>query len=130
MSGSLMILSLLGVVIASSPENISKAMGSMCDIVKNALAVGMLLLVVLAAIVYAVGQDMGAETRARASVWATAMFTGALIAALIYILLPNILGFLVAGNAGAGNTWMTACCIDGGPAPGTDCMAGAVPAGP
>jgi hypothetical protein len=31
---------------------------------------------------------MGAETRARATVWATAMFTGALFAGIIYAITP------------------------------------------
>lgn len=63
---------------------------------KDVLAIGMLLLVVLAAVVYAVGQVMGAETRARASVWATAMFVGAIMGALLYIILPYVFDILMA----------------------------------
>ena len=58
----------------NAAENIQKALGGMCAIVQSSLAIGMLMLVVIAALVYAVGQVLGAETRARAAVWATAMF--------------------------------------------------------
>ena len=94
--GLFVALSLTGVLIASaSQDNIGKTLACLYDTIKSALAIGMLLLVVLAAIVYAVGQVLGAETRARASVWATAMFTGAIIGALLYILLPYILHTLL-----------------------------------
>ncbi|MBI5222842.1 hypothetical protein HY990_00305, partial [Candidatus Micrarchaeota archaeon] len=48
--------------------------------------------------IYAVGQVMGAETRARATVWATAMLLGALIAGVIYVLVPPILQAVVGGG--------------------------------
>ena len=73
----------------------------MCAIVQSSLAIGMLMLVVIAALVYAVGQVLGAETRARAAVWATAMFIGAIIGALIYILMPVIISQLMTGEATA-----------------------------
>ena len=110
------IMSLFSVAFAeTSPSNIGKAMMSLCGQIKSALAIGMMLLIVLAAITYAVGQMMGAETRARASVWATAMFVGALIGALIYIIMPFILGYLApdlfTGVPAAGGTpsWDSIC---------------------
>jgi len=97
--GLLTLFALFNVVLASGNEkNFAGTLFCLYDTVKKALAVGMLLLVVLAAIVYAVGQVMGAETRARASVWATAMFTGAIIGALLYILLPFVLSKLFEGD--------------------------------
>jgi hypothetical protein len=39
---------------------------------------------------------LGAETRARASVWATAMLTGAVIGILIYLITPMVLKALLA----------------------------------
>jgi len=105
------VLSLLNVVVAATPGNITVALGEFCATLKGALAVGMMLLVVLAAIIYAVGQVMGAETRARASVWATAMFVGALVGALIYIIMPYVLGFLISGASGA--DWVNKCCVSG-----------------
>jgi hypothetical protein len=46
---------------------------------------------VLAAGVYVMGQVLGAETRARATGWATALLTGAIIAAVLYMLVFHIL---------------------------------------
>ena len=70
---------------------IAKALQSLCVDVKAMLGVAMMLMVVSSAVVYSVGQTMGAETRARASVWATSMFNGAIIAALMYIIVPWML---------------------------------------
>ena len=56
-------------------------------------------LIVVAAVVYAAGQVMGAETRARASVWATSMIVGAVIGIIIYVLVPTILSTMMYGNA-------------------------------
>ncbi|HIH22103.1 TPA: hypothetical protein HA238_00065, partial [Candidatus Micrarchaeota archaeon] len=50
---------------ANAAQNIASTLACMFLTVKNALAVGMMLLVVAAAVVYAVGQVLGAETRAR-----------------------------------------------------------------
>jgi len=112
-------ISLLTVLSAESadPANIVKAMGSLCAMLQGALAVGMLLLIIVAAIVYAVGQMLGAETRARASVWATAMFMGSLIGAVIYIIVPWILAIMMKGQADS--SWVQNCCTSD---PGTDCF--------
>jgi ABC-type transport system involved in multi-copper enzyme maturation permease subunit len=123
--GLFVAINLLGVISAAATQsNIAMTLGQVCGTVKNVLAVGMLLLVVLAAVIYAVGQVLGAETRARASVWATAMFIGAIIGALIYILLPYIMGLLIVGDATKGSSWMTTCCktdVTAATAGGTDC---------
>jgi hypothetical protein len=114
---SMTLLGLFGTIAAADPSNINIALGSFCGTLKGALAVGMMLLIVLAAIIYAVGQVMGAETRARASVWATAMFVGALVGALIYIIMPYILSLLMTGSP---NTdWVNTCCST---SPGEACL--------
>lgn len=84
----------------SAPDiaKIVDALTALCSTVKNILGVGMMLMVVSAAVVYSVGQVMGAETRARASVWATSMFNGAIIAALIYLLVPFVLDKMLTGT--------------------------------
>jgi len=93
----------------TGPENITKALGSLCATMKNIVGIALVLMIILAAITYAVGQVMGAETRARASVWATAMFTGALFAAVIFLIVPYIIGFLI--GAGEGTDWVNNCCV-------------------
>jgi hypothetical protein len=96
---SMTFLALLGVLSAAAGvENLKVATYCLYTQVKGILAVGMLLLVVLAAIVYSIGQVLGAETRARASVWATAMFVGAIIGAIIFIILPYVLQLLFQGD--------------------------------
>jgi hypothetical protein len=96
---SMTLLGLFGTLAAATdPSAITSSMFCFYMTLRGALAVGMMLLVVLAAIVYAVGQMLGAETRARASVWATAMFVGAIIGALIYIIMPFIIKALFTGD--------------------------------
>jgi len=74
--------------------NISTAVSGLCSQAKGLLAIGIMLLIILAALVYSIGQILGAETRARASVWATAMMTGAIIGVIIYIIVPYVIGLI------------------------------------
>jgi hypothetical protein len=83
-------------------QSIIDAMSSLCETASTLLATGAMLLIILAAAVYAIGQIVGAETRARASVWATAMITGALIGIVIYLVVPNLISFMMKGQALAG----------------------------
>jgi D-alanyl-lipoteichoic acid acyltransferase DltB (MBOAT superfamily) len=72
-------------------ENIKKSMKTLCDNAVALMTGAIIVLIVLAAVVYAGGQVMGAETRARATVWATAMLTGAVIGAILYVIVPYII---------------------------------------
>jgi len=63
-------------------------------------------MIVLAGVIYAAGQMMGAETRARANVWATAALTGALIAILIYAIAPSVLRTMYGNDV----TWDAVAC--------------------
>ena len=92
-----LVLNILPLAFASG--NLSAAIAQLCSMAKTFLGVATLLMVILAGFTYAIGQVLGAETRARASVWATAMLTGAIIGALIYVITPVILATLF-GNAG------------------------------
>jgi hypothetical protein len=49
------------------------------------------LFMVLAAVIYAIGQVSGSETRARATGWATALLSGAILGAVIYVVLFQFL---------------------------------------
>jgi uncharacterized membrane protein len=64
---------------------------SLCISLKTLLPVAAMLMIIIAGVIYAAGQMMGAETRARANVWATAALTGALIAVLIAVVAPPVL---------------------------------------
>ena len=58
-----------------------------------------MVLVILAAVIYAAGQVGGAEFRANAGRWATALIVGAVLALVLVLLLPGILGAIDSGHA-------------------------------
>ena len=80
--------------------NIQSGLRSLCQTSQAVLGGIVMLLVVLAGATYAIGQVMGAETRARATVWATAMLTGALIGAVIYLVTPPVMRALFPSGSG------------------------------
>jgi hypothetical protein len=80
---------------------LKRAVGSFCGALKDLLPVVSMLMVVVAGVIYAAGQIMGAETRARANVWATSCLTGAIIGILIATIAPEILNILLPGVSGA-----------------------------
>lgn len=99
--GKYALLLVLAVSLVSATDaaaNISNALVSLCSISKAVLGVGVMLMIILAGAIYAVGQVLGAETRARATVWATAMLTGAVIGVIIYIVTPVIVGAIISGG--------------------------------
>ncbi len=75
-------------------SNIRSALQTLCFISQTVMGTAVMVLIVLAGTTYAIGQILGAETRARATVWATAMLTGAVIGAIIYLIGPSILTIL------------------------------------
>jgi len=84
----------IGLLFASSTrplESVKLALNNVCVDAKSLLPVVAMLMIVISGIIYAAGQVMGAETRARANVWATAALTGALIGILIYAIAPSVL---------------------------------------
>lgn len=93
---TVLVLNLFSVSMAAS--TIQSALQDLCEISQTFLAATIMVLIVLAGAIYAAGQILGAETRARASVWATAMLTGAIIGALIYIVTPILLRSLLSGT--------------------------------
>lgn len=76
------------------------AVSTLCVSVRSLLPIVAMLMVVVAGIIYAAGQLLGAETRARANVWATAALTGALIGLLIFAIAPNVLNTIYGGEGG------------------------------
>lgn len=97
-------------------QNFRNAFGGLCYASLSLLGVGAILLIVLAAIVYAIGQMLGAETRARATVWATAMFTGAIIGAIIFLVVPYLISTIMTGTPNG--DWVRNCCVEN---PTADC---------
>lgn len=111
----LLVFGLVSVAFATDPgENLRNAFGSLCKSSLSILAVASIIMIVLAALVYALGQMLGAETRARATVWATAMFTGAIIAAIIYVIAPWVISMIMTGQGSAADL-VRNCCVDNPP---------------
>ncbi len=69
-----------------------------CSLLSLLPPIGMVV-VVLAAVIYAAGQIGGAEFRASATKWATALIVGAVLSLVIILLIPNVLGAFDAANA-------------------------------
>ena len=67
------------------------ALSQLCGGLNTLVPVAAMLMVLLASVIYATGQMMGAETRARANVWATSALTGAIIGILISVIAPAVL---------------------------------------
>ena len=84
----LLALSLAGLAMATDTADVNKALTELCNFFDTILPIGIMLVIVLAGIVFAIGQTMGAETRARANVWATNLMIGAIIGAVVYVLAP------------------------------------------
>jgi hypothetical protein len=76
--------------------SLQNAISQLCVSLKSMLPVVAMTMLVLAGVIYAAGQIMGAETRARANVWATACLTGALIAILMVVVAPSVLQAIYA----------------------------------
>jgi len=82
---------------ASGLTALKSALDSLCSGLSSMLPVAAMLMTMLAAVIYAAGQMMGAETRARANVWATAALTGAMMAILIAVVAPSVMGMVYGG---------------------------------
>ena len=75
------------------------ALSELCSGLNTLVPVAAMLMILLSSVIYAAGQMMGAETRARANVWATSCLTGALIGILISVIAPAVLQTINGGNA-------------------------------
>jgi hypothetical protein len=80
-------------------SGVQGAMSALCGSLRALLPVAAMLMIMVAGVIYASGQIMGAETRARANVWATAALTGALMAILIAVVAPPVLQMIYEPNA-------------------------------
>ena len=87
--------------------SVCSAVYDVCTGLKSMLPIAGMLAIVLAGVIYAAGQMMGAETRARANVWATAALTGALFAILMAVVGPAVLNIIYGGT---GATAISTAC--------------------
>lgn len=94
---TVLVLNLLSVSFASA--QIQSSLSDLCEASRVFLGGAIMIMILLAGATYALGQVLGAETRARASVWATAMMTGAIMGAIIYLLTPILINALLSGGS-------------------------------
>ncbi len=87
----LLLLSLAHAVVPPTPVNLIGGIATLCGLLSDLLPPICLLLVFSAGVVYAAGQVGGAETRAKAQGYATAMVIGAFIGIVLSIILPAFL---------------------------------------
>jgi predicted exporter len=79
-------------------SNIGIAAQNLCGQLRELLPVISMLMIIGAGVIYAAGQIMGAETRARANTWATAMLVGSIIGIVITVVAPGVLSALYRGS--------------------------------
>ncbi|PIT83993.1 hypothetical protein COU37_05945 [Candidatus Micrarchaeota archaeon CG10_big_fil_rev_8_21_14_0_10_45_29] len=77
---------------STGTEYLEGALNQLCCDLQNLIPVSAMLLVIAAGVIYSAGQMFGAETRARANVWATSCLTGAIIGIIISQVAPCVLG--------------------------------------
>jgi len=95
-----MMVSALGAASGTGPlGSVYNAVNALCWGLKSMLPIAAMMAIVLAGVIYAAGQMMGAETRARANVWATAALTGALIAIMMAVVGPAVLKIIYNNNS-------------------------------
>lgn len=71
--------------------DIDAQISSLVAVAESTLLVLIILMVMISAVLFVLGNITEAQTRARANVWATGMLAGALLGAVIYVLLSQII---------------------------------------
>ena len=102
---------LLGLVLVSpysfasgSTTQLQGALQDLCTGLRDLVPVAAMLMVLLSSVIYATGQMMGAETRARANVWSTSCLTGALVGILISVVAPSVLETIAGAQINCSGT--------------------------
>jgi len=88
----------------SGDSNLQTTLQDFCRFLFGIVADLASVMIVLSSISYTAGQMLGAELRARATVWSQSMLAGAVIGLVLLIIVPYILGILI------GKTWNADNC--------------------
>jgi hypothetical protein len=81
---------------AQQAPDIAGSFTGLCVNVKAAVPIVAFTMLLIGGIIYAAGQIMGAETRARANVWATALLIGGVFGLIIAASAPYLLNFFAS----------------------------------
>ncbi|MEM3362363.1 MAG: hypothetical protein QXV83_00610 [Candidatus Anstonellaceae archaeon] len=76
-------------------QELTNELNKLCKQLHDLIPTLAILLVIFGAVVYAAGQLFSAETRARATAWASSCVAAAIIGILIAQILPSFLGALI-----------------------------------
>ncbi|MEM3364506.1 MAG: hypothetical protein QXS93_03285 [Candidatus Micrarchaeia archaeon] len=87
----------INVAFAANTQLISQLEG-IKNSLKTILPIVAIVMIVLAGVVYAAGQVMGAEMRSRASVWATSLLVGAIIGLILAASAEAIVGLFSSAS--------------------------------
>lgn len=79
-----------GIAFAAAGAEVTNAVSDLCNGAKALMPPAAMLMTVAGALVYGAGQLLGAETRARAVVWATNLVTGGVVSTLIVSVAPPV----------------------------------------
>ncbi len=102
-----LVLSMMVSMAATDPlQALTQTLTSICKDIKEMLPIAAMLMIIIAGVIYALGQMMGAETRARANVWATTMFVAAIIAIAIALIVPWAINQFIS-SSGSGISQLT-----------------------
>ena len=91
----------------NSVSDLETALRCLCVTLYDYVSIVAFMMINLASVIYALGNLFGAETRARANVWATSMLTGAIIGIVLIIIVPAFIATLL----GLGNFNADTCCF-------------------
>ena len=97
----------------STSTTLEDALRDLCNALYDYVGTVAFIMILLSSIVFALGQMFGAETRARANVWATSMLTGAITGIILIVLVPSFLAWLLGFSSFDPNT----CTFTGGSGP-------------
>ncbi|MCX8162957.1 MAG: hypothetical protein N3D10_00175 [Candidatus Micrarchaeota archaeon] len=83
-------------------QELANQLSQICKKLHDLIPTLAILLVIFGAFVYAAGQIFSAETRAKATAWATSCIAGAIIGILIAQILPSFLGAIIGQDISCG----------------------------
>ncbi|MEW6328566.1 MAG: hypothetical protein AB1468_00465 [Candidatus Micrarchaeota archaeon] len=93
-------IALLYFSLITSAQGLAEQLGEICRTIVGIVPVVALLMFVMAGMVYAGGQIMGAETRSRANVWSTTMLVGGIIGLVLAASAPYFLTIFARASLG------------------------------
>ncbi|MEM4332054.1 MAG: TrbC/VirB2 family protein [Candidatus Micrarchaeia archaeon] len=88
----------INVAFAQTNTELSTQLENIKNSLKTILPIVAIVMIVLAGVVYAAGQVMGAEMRSRASVWATSLLVGAIIGLILAASAEAIVGLFSSAS--------------------------------